>query len=78
MVRFEVGIMPFSSGRKVIGGRASETIYISPTKPPCLSQMANQLYPYGRDIWNAATGNQYVRRIHIAELVRVLREQSSR
>lgn len=39
--------------------------------------MANQLYPYGRDIWNAATGNQYVRRIHIAEPARVLREQCS-
>lgn len=44
--------------------------------------MAQQLQPYGRAIWNAASrstqGNPYVRRIHISELARVLHELSAR
>ena len=41
-------------------------------------RMAEQLHPFGRAIWDAALGNKYVRRIHIAELARVLHEQTSR
>jgi hypothetical protein len=44
--------------------------------------MAEQLQPFGREIWIAAgrgfQSDQSVRRIHIAELARVLQEQNAR
>lgn len=44
--------------------------------------MAEQLQPFGREIWNAAghgsQSDHSVRRIHISELARVLHEQSNR
>jgi hypothetical protein len=40
--------------------------------------MSEQLAPFGRAIWKAAIGNRYVRRLHIAELARILNEQSAR
>ncbi len=43
-----------------------------------IQRMSEQLAPFGSAIWKAAIGNRYVRRIHIAELARVLQEQSAR
>ncbi|MGK8855474.1 phospholipase D family protein [Pseudomonas aeruginosa] len=39
-------------------------------------RMAEQLRPYMREIWSAASGDdKYVRRIHVAEFARILHEQ---
>lgn len=40
--------------------------------------MSEQLAPFGSAIWKAALGNRYVRRIHIAEIARILHKQSAR
>ncbi|WP_373386596.1 phospholipase D family protein [Pseudomonas alcaligenes] len=60
---------------------AQETLLNRPFGAVGRKLMAQQLQPYGRAIWNAASrstqGNPYVRRIHISELARVLHEQST-
>ncbi|MDG9922404.1 MULTISPECIES: phospholipase D family protein [unclassified Pseudomonas] len=61
---------------------AQETLLNRPFAETGRKLMAEQLQPFGRELWVAAghgsQSDQPVRRIHIAELARVLHEQSSR
>lgn len=61
---------------------AQETLLNRPFGEIGRKLMAEQLYPCRREIWNTASrgsqDDQHVRRIHIAELARVLHKQSIR